>query len=281
MLAQPNVGEGSGTPTPTPTHKKILAFGDSLTAGYYRGGGSFNPYANRLGALLGSEWQVVEVGWSGETTTEMVRRLPTVLQAFKLENVTFDYILILGGTNDLFGNDAATITSNLVRLHKTGRDYGAKTLAISIPEHGMERKKNFTMIGEKRLQINEALRKLAAETESTAFFDLAVEIPRFGLSDEEVKTFWDDGLHFTAKGYDRFGELVFERLRALAWVCVLFFFFFFLVFARLLPLGFCSSRGEDRRGEVLSAISLLLNVGPAKRWTLRNTTNTQKDIGLW
>jgi lysophospholipase L1-like esterase len=94
MLAQPNVGR-SGTP---PTHKKILAFGDSLTAGYYNWGRSFNPYTNRLGALLGSEWKAVEVGRSGETTTEMVSRLPAVLKRFQIiENVTFDYILILGG----------------------------------------------------------------------------------------------------------------------------------------------------------------------------------------
>jgi lysophospholipase L1-like esterase len=111
-----------------------------------------------------------------------------------------------------------TTTTNLVKLHKAARQYGAKTLAITIPEHNAEMLARNSDMKERRLQINAALRKLAAETEGTELFDLAVEIPQFGLSDEQLKTLWDDGVHFTAKGYDRFGELVFERLRALAWV---------------------------------------------------------------
>jgi len=43
-------------------------------------------------------------------------------------------------------------------------------------------------------------------------FDLCELIPNHTLSEEEKNEIWDDGLHFTPKGYERFGELAGERL---------------------------------------------------------------------
>jgi lysophospholipase L1-like esterase len=33
------------------------------------------------------------------------------------------------------------------------------------------------------------------------------------LSEEDRKLYWDDGIHFTPKGYERFGELIFEVIK--------------------------------------------------------------------
>jgi len=49
--------------------KRILCFGDSLTAGYYAQGNRFHPYANLLKKLLGVE--VDYIGLSGWTTRQM------------------------------------------------------------------------------------------------------------------------------------------------------------------------------------------------------------------
>ena len=35
--------------------KRVLAYGDSLTAGYHQHGMAFHPYANRLSAKIGSK----------------------------------------------------------------------------------------------------------------------------------------------------------------------------------------------------------------------------------
>lgn len=51
--------------------KRVLAFGDSLTAGYVDRGRGFNPYAARLSTLL-EEVPVDHVGLSGWTVGEML-----------------------------------------------------------------------------------------------------------------------------------------------------------------------------------------------------------------
>lgn len=43
--------------------------------------------------------------------------------------------------------------------------------------------------------------------------DLETKIPYFSLSQSKQKELWDDGVHFTAKGYDLFGEIIFEAIK--------------------------------------------------------------------
>lgn len=47
------------------------------------------------------------------------------------------------------------------------------------------------------------------------FLDLCKKLPLFALSEKEKDLYWDDGIHLTAKGYDRMGEIVFEVLKPL------------------------------------------------------------------
>ena len=37
-------------------------------------------------------------------------------------------------------------------------------------------------------------------------------MPYHSLTEDQKDEIWDDGLHFTSKGYERMGELVAERL---------------------------------------------------------------------
>lgn len=43
-------------------------------------------------------------------------------------------------------------------------------------------------------------------------FDLREEIVYHGMGEVEREEIWDDGLHFTAKGYERLGRMVGERV---------------------------------------------------------------------
>ena len=52
--------------------KRVLAFGDSLTAGYVDMGMAFNPYAVRLSTLL-EEVPVDHIGLSGWTVGQMLQ----------------------------------------------------------------------------------------------------------------------------------------------------------------------------------------------------------------
>ena len=92
---------------------KILAYGASLTAGYYMFGLYFQPYAETLQAALGPGAQVAAVGLSGWTTTEMVRDLDAErvedvvgregrgLRRLLIEAGGYGVVIILAGTNDI------------------------------------------------------------------------------------------------------------------------------------------------------------------------------------
>ena len=106
-------------------HARVLAYGDSLTAGFYKGGRQFHPYAPRLSELLGGctvDW----LGLSGWTTAEMRATLSgeeaaaaaaashtplhvsdgfgrawlTLAEALE-KKPPYTHVVILGGTNDL------------------------------------------------------------------------------------------------------------------------------------------------------------------------------------
>ena len=80
---------------------QILAFGDSLTAGYYNYGQDYHPYAKHLEHLFqlaNIPVQIYVQGVSGERVVpNMVERLRSLLEKV----VLCDWIIILGGTNDL------------------------------------------------------------------------------------------------------------------------------------------------------------------------------------
>jgi len=43
--------------------------------------------------------------------------------------------------------------------------------------------------------------------------DLEKAIPHLNVPEEEVDEMWDDNLHFSPTGYDKFGALLFETLK--------------------------------------------------------------------
>lgn len=90
----------------------ILAFGDSLTAGYGLPGPQ--SFAARLEAGLRRRWsgaRVINAGVSGNTTADGVRRLPTVLARLSTRP---DLAIVELGANDLLrGLPPAATRANL------------------------------------------------------------------------------------------------------------------------------------------------------------------------
>jgi len=90
----------------------VLAFGDSLTAGY--GLPSDASFAARLEAALHDRWpaaSVINAGVSGDTTANGLRRLPRVLARFDRRP---DLAIVELGANDLLrGLAPATTEANL------------------------------------------------------------------------------------------------------------------------------------------------------------------------
>lgn len=186
---------------------RILAIGDSLTAGYCLPP-PFKPWAPVLSNLLPGKPKVDHIGCSGWTTSQLVAAADSASvhdvcgeewpgARTKLKSAQYDVGIIMGGTNDLaYGVAAKDIVANLASLHQMCWDAGAvKTVLCSIPPsagsgnpaHGA---------------ANDALRAWAdAQGTKVLFVDSSSLVPFARPS----PLWMMDGLHMTAEGYEQFG----------------------------------------------------------------------------
>jgi acyl-CoA thioesterase I len=120
----------------------ILAFGDSLTAGF--GVDTNDSYPTRLQRLLvekGYHYKVINAGVSGDTTAGGAARIDWVLQ-HEPEIV----IIELGANDGLRGLPISEMRKNLGRIIETCRKNGVKVLLAGMeitPNLGAEYSRNF------------------------------------------------------------------------------------------------------------------------------------------
>jgi acyl-CoA thioesterase-1 len=180
------------------TRPVIVAFGDSLTAGFgAEPGSSYADFLQKDLDRAGSRWRVVNAGVSGDTTTDGVNRLSSVL-----EHKPAVVILEFGGNDGLRGLPLETTQANLDRMVVALRGSGATVLLAGMtlpPNYGPEYIHGFEQI----------YSKLAAKYKLARipFLLEGVALDR-GLMQR-------DGMHPTAKGNERVAETVMKYLRPL------------------------------------------------------------------
>lgn len=110
--------------TPADSRPVIVAFGDSLTAGFgVAPGKSYPDDLQRLLDAAGYRYNVVNMGVSGDTTSDGVQRLPDVLGA-KPAIV----ILEFGGNDGLRGLPVATSRANQTQMIQALQGAGIRIL---------------------------------------------------------------------------------------------------------------------------------------------------------
>jgi lysophospholipase L1-like esterase len=103
----------------------VLALGDSLTVGK---GGPI-PYTTALAAQLGDAWTVVNAGRNGDWAVHLWIRF----QADILPNPAPDYLVVLGGVNDLTVNVHFDDTiKNLTALYRVAHEHGSRVVALTV-----------------------------------------------------------------------------------------------------------------------------------------------------
>jgi len=111
--------------------RSILAFGDSLLAGYGLPNG--DAYPARLETALrvrGVNARITNAGISGETTAEGLQRLPAVLDT---QSVKPDLIIVSLGANDMFqSRPPAETRANLAGILRLLKQRGIPVLLLGM-----------------------------------------------------------------------------------------------------------------------------------------------------
>jgi acyl-CoA thioesterase-1 len=180
------------------TRPVIVAFGDSLTAGFGADPGkSFPDFLQKDLDQAGLHWHVVNAGVSGNTTTDGVSRLPEAL-ALK-PRVT---IVEFGGNDGLRGLPIETTRANLEQIIRALRDAGSAVVLAGMtlpPNYGPDYIRGFEQV----------------------YKDLAnkYKVARIPFLLEGVATHPDlmqrDGIHPTAQGNEIVASLVMRYLKPL------------------------------------------------------------------
>jgi acyl-CoA thioesterase I len=195
------VGAPGATPAPTSapaeTLPKIVAFGDSLTAGY--GLSPDESYPALLQKMIdadGFKYEVVNAGVSGDTSAGGVRRIDWSLDAVGVRFV----ILELGANDFLRGQPVAETKKNLAAIIERSKTRGARVLLAGMyttTEAGEEYER----------QIDSAFKSLAKEQ--------GVELIPFFLEGVAGKAELNqqDGIHPNAQGTRLVAATVYRHLK--------------------------------------------------------------------
>lgn len=178
---------------------KIIAFGDSLTAGFGLTEQESYPYLlQRMLNADGYNYEVVNAGVSGDTTLGGLERIDWVLEDKKVE-----IIIIELGANDLLrGVPAKKMRSNLDAMIRKAKDRDVKVLLCGMlapPTMGADYQQEFTL----------AFPELAAE-HKVAFLPFVLE--NVAMRKELNQA---DGIHPNPEGTRIMAENIYAALKPL------------------------------------------------------------------
>src|SRR5688500_12264762 len=193
----------------------IVCFGDSLTAGYQSPTYDVptvqeTAYGSFLQARLGTQATVITSGVCGELTGDMVLRFRRDVLAHSP-----DYVVILGGTNDLGWHVAlAEILNHLVRMYELALGAGIQPVALTVPSIRMEGDPAAEQWLQELVTQRQHLNRLITEycvKNRIACCDLftATADPRTLLL---AGSYSNDGLHLTTEGYRTMADLLYGQV---------------------------------------------------------------------
>jgi acyl-CoA thioesterase I len=197
--ATPSQATQSSTPAPAnQSLPKIVAFGDSLTAGLgLTAAESYPSILQKKLELDGYQYEVVNAGVSGDTSAAGVRRIDWALEG----DVRF-LILELGANDLLRGQPIREMKNNLDRIIERAQAKGVVVLLA-----GMYAPTNAG--ADYQREVSEAFQQLARERGVTLipfFLDRVAGVESLNLT---------DGIHPNAEGTRIVAETVYATLRPL------------------------------------------------------------------
>lgn len=170
----------------------ILAMGDSLTYGFGAAADeSYPAYLQKFSGL-----RVVNAGRNGDTSSEGMHRLPTLLDDPTIKVM----ILCFGGNDILQKKPMAQLKNNLISMISMAKEKGIDVLLVSVPD--------LSLFGLSPLDL---YKEVAEEQNVPLVSGVLTEI----LADPSLKS---DQIHPNGKGYKHMAELIFEALKQYRWL---------------------------------------------------------------
>jgi lysophospholipase L1-like esterase len=174
---------------------KVYCMGDSLTEA--------GVYETELMALLGSGWSTINLGRSGDSTSDMLARF----QADVIDRGDADYVLIWGGVVDLIFSNAEDTETNLQAMYTMAHNAGIKVVAINIiPLNDISAPKKL-----KLLAINSWFQDSAINVDYVADAYTAIEDPH---NPGNILPAYDSGdhVHLSNAGYAVVAETIYNAV---------------------------------------------------------------------
>lgn len=203
--------------------KAIVCFGDSLTWGWWKRGYGHDPYCNVLNDELKTSFHdgitAVQFGIAGETTSQMVQRLPNVLMEVRgekkkvfhpdMQDCSVHSIVILGGANDLANPSvsAADIMTNLTRLTEIALQATSKVALCTLLPFNIEGEEA-AVPRAVHAQLNEAIRNFCCQKDAMV---VCIDLERGIPPRAQEPGIWNDAVHLNDKGYSMMGAYIWEE----------------------------------------------------------------------
>ena len=183
--------------------KKIILFGDSITAGYQKG--EIDIILNtKIQHLLNKKVDIINAGIPGDTTQGALSRYHDHVVSYEPDIVT-----IFFGANDAEKMSGISLTQYEDNLTYLVEQIGARKVVLIGPPyaHQMMYEKERPLVD--LMQYNNAAQRVA-DTYQVSYIDLLGEMI---ASDDPTSYLQLDGLHFSEVGYDLLARLIVETIK--------------------------------------------------------------------
>lgn len=186
--------------------KKIILFGDSITAGYFIEAVSPilpNLIKATLRSLQFEEVTVVNAGMPGDTTLDGLRRLEAEVLA-----AAPDRVVIFFGANDCSVDRLVSVNQYGANLCTMIQKIGSEKVILITPPYIDSNRQPERPVDQIQQFVSEG--KVVAKTYQVPIIDLYQAMRNYPDPEELLQA---DGLHFSASGYDLLAALIVEEIK--------------------------------------------------------------------
>ncbi|KAG2497741.1 hypothetical protein HYH03_004474 [Edaphochlamys debaryana] len=147
----------------------------------------------------------------------MTSRLPAVLDEAKKHQVKIDWVVLMGGINDIlrYGTSVDEVWGGHEDLYEACKERGVRVLVLTLLEVGpaIPAGGRVPELMQRRAWLNNMIRGAPREHSNVAVLDGGKAFPFPTNASDPRSPLWSDRIHLSSAGYDKLGALVYGALK--------------------------------------------------------------------